>query len=139
MTYADQIKSPLWQKRRLEILSKDDFTCQVCGEKERTLHVHHIKYKNGCKIWQYKDSELITLCDNFHELEHKIDIDKYINYLSSNDITKIETSLILENISSIIFNNNYKRVLYNLLSSYGNNIENTVLDKLEKRRINWID
>lgn len=70
MDYKDQIKSPKWQKRRLEILSRDNFTCQVCGATEETLHVHHICYLKGKDIWDYPDNLLITLCDKCHEAEH---------------------------------------------------------------------
>jgi 5-methylcytosine-specific restriction endonuclease McrA len=36
--YSDQYKSPLWQKKRLEIMNRDKFTCQECGEKEKQLN-----------------------------------------------------------------------------------------------------
>ena len=68
--FIEQIKSPQWQKRRLEIMQRDEFTCQMCGSKDETLHVHHIKYVNGRKYWEYDDWELITLCEECHEYEH---------------------------------------------------------------------
>ncbi len=30
MTYAEQLKDPRWQKRRLEILQRDEWRC-LCG------------------------------------------------------------------------------------------------------------
>lgn len=68
--YSEQIKSPKWQKRRLEILNRDNFTCQICGCTERTLHVHHTIYIPGRKVWEYKDNQLITLCEDCHQKEH---------------------------------------------------------------------
>lgn len=68
--YLEQIKSPKWQKRRLEILNRDNFTCQICGCKEKTLHVHHTIYIPKRKIWEYKDNQLITLCEDCHNKEH---------------------------------------------------------------------
>lgn len=44
MDYKEQIKDPRWQKRRLEIFQKDEFTCKLCGNSQKTLHVHHIEY-----------------------------------------------------------------------------------------------
>lgn len=68
MEFRDQYKHPNWQKKRLEILNRDKFTCQKCGDKETTLHVHHIKYYKNRKVWDYKNSDLITLCSDCHEL-----------------------------------------------------------------------
>jgi hypothetical protein len=68
--FLDQYKDPRWQKKRLEIMKRDEFRCQVCGEKEITLNVHHRIYFNDKKIWEYEDNHLITLCENCHELAH---------------------------------------------------------------------
>ena len=66
MKYQDQIKSPKWQKKRLGILNRDEFTCQKCGNKDSQLHVHHKHYNNGAKIWEYENWELTTLCEKCH-------------------------------------------------------------------------
>lgn len=68
-SYAEMLRSPLWQKKRLEIMQRDDFTCQHCGSKERELQVHHRIYHKDAKPWEYEDNELITLCDRCHEAE----------------------------------------------------------------------
>lgn len=68
--YKEQIKSPKWQKKRLEILNRDNFTCQMCGDTNSTLHVHHTIYIPGKNIWDYNDLQLITLCDKCHSKEH---------------------------------------------------------------------
>lgn len=70
VSYKEQIKSPNWQKRRLDILNRDSFTCQICGDTETTLHVHHTIYIPGRNIWEYEDDQLITICENCHEKEH---------------------------------------------------------------------
>jgi len=70
MQYQDQIKSPKWQKKRLEILKRDEFTCQECGNKEQTLHIHHKHYNKGAKIWEYEGWELTTLCETCHSKTH---------------------------------------------------------------------
>lgn len=46
-TYSEKLKSPKWQKKRLEILQRDEFTCQHFNDKENTLHVHHIAYSGN--------------------------------------------------------------------------------------------
>lgn len=68
MTYAEKLKDPRWQKRRLRILERDDFTCQFCFDSESTLHVHHLWYENG-DPWDTSDDSLITLCEECHEME----------------------------------------------------------------------
>jgi 5-methylcytosine-specific restriction endonuclease McrA len=47
MNYKEQLLDPRWQRRRLEILQRDEFTCQKCLSKDKTLHVHHIDYIKG--------------------------------------------------------------------------------------------
>ena len=74
MDYKEQIKSPQWQRRRLEIMQRDDFTCQICGCKDKALNVHHTAYEQGKLIWEYPDDTLITLCESCHEYEHMKDV-----------------------------------------------------------------
>lgn len=70
MTYSEQLKHPLWQRRRLEILSRADFKCERCESTEKTLHVHHKQYRKGAKAWEYEDHDLIALCEDCHSAEH---------------------------------------------------------------------
>lgn len=70
MTYAEKLKDPRWQKRRLEILQRDDWTCIWCGCKEKTLHVHHFCYTKGKEPWEAQEDELGTVCEDCHMLIH---------------------------------------------------------------------
>ena len=70
MTYAEQLKDPRWQRKRLEIMSRDNFHCTSCGFDDRTLCVHHKEYIRGFKAWEYPDVLLVTLCDVCHYYEH---------------------------------------------------------------------
>jgi len=78
-TYSDKLKSPKWQKKRLEILQRDNFTCFNCGDTERMLHVHHESYIKGKEPWDYPDEYFRTLCDICHEHTHllKTEFEKY--------------------------------------------------------------
>lgn len=67
MTYAEKLKDPRWQKKRLEVLQRDGFSCQVCGRKDRTLHVHHRFYISGRMPWEYMDGNFQTLCCDCHK------------------------------------------------------------------------
>jgi len=68
--YAEKYKDPRWQKKRLEILERDEWECQKCGDKESTLHVHHRYYEPNTDPWDYQNQVLVTLCNNCHEEEH---------------------------------------------------------------------
>lgn len=68
-TYAEKLKDPRWQKKRLEILERDKWCCQRCLDGENTLHVHHLRYFPGRDPWDYDNKLLITLCAECHENE----------------------------------------------------------------------
>lgn len=62
-----------WKAKREIILSRDLHRCTFCGRKESDevcLHVHHKHYIKGLDPWEYKDSELITLCEECHSMVH---------------------------------------------------------------------
>lgn len=67
--YRRKLLDPRWQKRRLEILSRDEWSCQICGDSQSTLHVHHRAYNKGAEPWDYPDSLLVTLCADCHAKE----------------------------------------------------------------------
>jgi len=67
--YSKKLLDPRWQKKRLEILQRDDFHCVNCGDGEETLHVHHCYYKRDCQPWDYENTSLVTLCKSCHETE----------------------------------------------------------------------
>ena len=72
MEYSEKLKDPRWQKKRLEILERDDWRCQKCLDGNTTLHVHHRKYLPNSDPWDYPDHLLITLCENCHADEKEI-------------------------------------------------------------------
>lgn len=67
LSYAEQLRDPRWQRKRLEILSRDGFKCELCGDDKSTLHVHHKRYVKGRMPWEYDATELSTVCENCHE------------------------------------------------------------------------
>lgn len=68
-SYSEKLKDPKWQKKRLEILNRDEFTCQSCFDNESTLHIHHKVYNKDCEPWDIDNESLITLCEDCHENE----------------------------------------------------------------------
>lgn len=67
--YKKKFLDPRWQKKRLSILQRDEFSCCRCGDTEQTLHVHHKYYTYGVEPWDYEDELLETLCVICHEEE----------------------------------------------------------------------
>lgn len=67
--YDEYLRDPRWQRKRLEILSRDSFTCQKCGDDKSTLHVHHRHYMVARLPWDYPSELLITLCESCHKEE----------------------------------------------------------------------
>ena len=77
MTYAEKLKHPKWQRKRLEILQRDEFTCLKCRSTLKTLHVHHLSYSKG-DPWDIDNSQLVTVCYECHAKEHgKKEPEKY--------------------------------------------------------------
>jgi len=71
MNYSDKLKSPKWQKKRLEILDIHKFKCDECKSEEKTLHVHHRFYLKGREPWQYDNDVFQVLCEDCHTKEHE--------------------------------------------------------------------
>ncbi len=72
LTYQEKLKHPKWQKKRLEILKRDNWACKKCGDVESELMVHHKFYKKGIEPWEYNNDALVTLCINCHEDKHEL-------------------------------------------------------------------
>ena len=68
--YHQSLKDGRWQRRRLEIMERDDFKCCGCGTTDG-LNVHHLRYIAGRKPWEYDDEDLITLCAKCHKKRHE--------------------------------------------------------------------
>lgn len=66
-TYSEKLKDPRWQRKRLEILARDNFECRHCHSKEKSLHVHHKLYRKGANPWEYEADLLLTLCEDCHK------------------------------------------------------------------------
>lgn len=65
-SYSDKLRDPRWQKRRLETLNRDSFSCRYCGDKESELQVHHLKYSGD--PWDTELEDLVTTCVHCHKV-----------------------------------------------------------------------
>lgn len=99
MTYSEKLKDPKWQKKRLEVMQRDEFRCVRCNDDSKTLNVHHQYYIKGRDPWDYPEMLLITLCEDCHEVEHN-DFDAIVSdmprVLLSLGLTKADLSYLTE-------------------------------------------
>lgn len=72
LTYSEKLRHPKWQKKRLEVMQRDKFICQLCGATEVELHVHHKEYSMGKEPWEYDLSNFQTLCKFCHRISEEI-------------------------------------------------------------------
>jgi hypothetical protein len=78
MTYAQQLRDRRWQRKRLEILERDQWCCKhpECTKPEDDavmLVVHHRVYHAGKMPWEYEDPDLLTLCERCHGKVHNLE------------------------------------------------------------------
>lgn len=66
MSYSEKLRDPRWQKKRLEILQRDNFTCTLCGDTSTPLNIHHLKYEGN--PWEVSSEFLKTVCEDCHRL-----------------------------------------------------------------------
>ena len=106
MTYSKELKHPKWQKKRLEILSRDNFTCKLCGDTESMLSVHHMEYCNG-KPWDVDSKFLITLCQDCHDVVERISKSKdtKIGLFDFNSNVINTNKIVFDESNTIIFAN----------------------------------
>lgn len=70
MTYQQQLQTPQWTAKRLQIFKRDKYKCRICDSKKH-IQVHHLLYINGKSAWQYSSKLLLTVCRICHTNIHK--------------------------------------------------------------------
>lgn len=83
--YQQKLQRPEWQRKRLEVLQRDDWTCNFCGARDKQLHVDHKRYDRDLEPWEYKDSTYQTLCKDCHVnvtavRKYATDLTGYLNF-----------------------------------------------------------
>jgi len=82
-TYGEKLLDPRWQKMRLEIFERENYTCQYCGDTENTLHVHHLSYYKNKEPWEVDPTSLLCLCQSCHEACHLSNLTPSEKYMLS--------------------------------------------------------
>jgi hypothetical protein len=78
-SYYEKLRDPRWQKKRLEVMEFNEFSCEVCGDNSTTLNVHHKEYFKDQEPWEYAVRQLACICENCHEETHdQLDLLKWV-------------------------------------------------------------
>ena len=83
--YSKKLLDPRWQKLRLEVMQKNEFHCEMCGDGENTLHIHHKAYFKDHEPWDYYHEQLAVLCEHCHDVISSFDELKWICSYSQMD------------------------------------------------------
>lgn len=95
MTYAEKLKDPRWQRKRLELLNAANWTCVECGTKTESLHVHHGYYQRKTDPWDYPNDKLRVLCESCHSENQRImeDVHRIIANWTITDLRRLSQIL----------------------------------------------
>lgn len=130
-SYYELLRDPRWQRKRLEIMGRDKFTCTDCGENDKQLHVHHLHYIRGREPWNYPDNLLITLCEECHKEyeKHSRNIgDTLIEELAIAGMTAEDISDIIVSVHNIMLGDDYRS------KSFGAKIAVLIFDEMILRK-----
>ena len=70
--YKDQLSRPEWIAFRQFILVVRKAECEICGSKH-SLQIHHLRYIENRKAWEYLPDDIMVLCRKCHKMAHGID------------------------------------------------------------------
>jgi hypothetical protein len=85
--YANKLRDPRWQKKRLEVMEKAQWKCERCNASDKELQVHHGMYEYNKDPWDYDTSVLWCLCKRCHEAvtEMKREMQRYFGLVLPGD------------------------------------------------------
>jgi len=132
--YWQKLKDPRWQRKRLEIMERDNFECQNCGDKDTTLNVHHGYYEKGVDPWEYPDNSLVTLCEPCHlaARDRKLALDKMIAHLRDDDGQLLGYATALRNDNVDMQEDDVEVLSYGFAEGFGNFFQLSAEDVIEK-------
>lgn len=69
--YRQLLHDPRWKAFRDFVFKVRGTVCEICGCK-KYLQIHHPKYHENCKAWEYSCKEVIVVCRDCHKKIHGI-------------------------------------------------------------------
>lgn len=119
-SYSKKLTSPYWQRRRLEIMQRDEFACRFCGDKTEELHIHHTLYIAGKEPWEYDEKYLITVCHACHEDEEKMkEVDGLlISMLSQTGLSRRQLFALSVSLRRYLINSKHREMKFQDLTEF---------------------
>lgn len=68
--YERYLETDKWKQIARNACARAKYKCQLCGEKNQTLHVHHNTYEHRYREAEYPE-DLIVLCKDCHTNLHQ--------------------------------------------------------------------
>jgi len=62
------LKSLHWEAVKNRYFSEHEYRCCVCGDANKTIHLHHLTYDN---LWGERWEDVQPMCDECHSHRHK--------------------------------------------------------------------
>lgn len=117
-SYSTKLKSPKWQRKRLEIYQRDDWKCRHCGSDEMELNVHHIGYIG--EPWDAPNELLLTLCIFCHmreEEKKKNEVQAFPNNFGRLGFTSLHLSSLNDALKKVLYNDKNPDKIIRLIKS----------------------
>lgn len=97
LTYAEKLRDPRWQKKRLEILNLAKWQCEDCGTEKVELHIHHSHYLYGVDPWDHPGDLMTVVCKSCHKERQLVEqtIHTILGYVCQmTDLTTLRSHLL---------------------------------------------
>lgn len=85
-TYKEKLLDPRWQRLRLEVMQRENFTCQYCANTKQTLNLHHLRYAESGNPWDVSKNDLLCLCQDCHYVLHVLEKETSLFSILMNEI-----------------------------------------------------
>lgn len=118
-SYSEKLKDFRWKDKRIEILERDEYSCQICGFESKSNHIHHTYYDKDIEPWEYENNSLITLCQGCHEDEENmksLEITSY-KYAMGLGLLRTEVAQIIVLLSQIQEKQQDRELIKEIISS----------------------
>ena len=81
LTYKQQLQTPEWKEKAMQIKKENGWKCQHCGKAQGNvdLTVHHTYYLSHQPMWKHPRCLLLCLCHGCHMERAKFEEVIYIN------------------------------------------------------------
>lgn len=70
-SFSAQYRDERWIQRAKQFRRNFGNFCQSCKQSNKPIHVHHLNYSPGVRLWDAEDQDLCLLCKDCHDSIHE--------------------------------------------------------------------